>query len=78
MWLPTRQAWRSARLPASPLHKDAAMAIVITREGELNPRTTQISQEQRDALWAAFVTSWLDKHPEEFREMVAKPERVSA
>lgn len=54
------------------------MAIVISRDGELNPRTTAISQEQRDALWAAFVTNWLDKHPEEFREMVAQTERVSA
>ena len=54
------------------------MAIVISRDGELNPKTIQISQEQRDALWAAFVTSWLDKHPEEFRGMVAQPERVSA
>ena len=54
------------------------MAIVISRDGELNPRTTSVSQDQRDALWAAFVTSWLDKHPEEFREMVAKPELASA
>ena len=55
------------------------MAIVISREGELNPRSTPISQEQRDALWAAFVTSWLDKHPDEFRDMVAQPEaRCSA
>lgn len=54
------------------------MAIVISRDGDLNPRSAPISQEQRDALWAAFVTSWLDKHPEEFREMVAKPDLASA
>lgn len=54
------------------------MAIVISREGELNPRSAPISQEQRDALWAAFVTSWLDKHPEEFQEMVSQPELASA
>lgn len=49
------------------------MAIVISREGDLNARVQPISQEQRDVLWAAFVTSWLDKHPEEFRDMVAQP-----
>lgn len=49
------------------------MPIVISRVGGLNPRTTPISQEQRDALWAAFVTSWLDKHPEEFRQMLDQP-----
>lgn len=54
------------------------MAIVIARTGELNPRVTQVTQEQRDALWAAFVTSWLDKHPEEFSEMLNRPEEQSA
>ena len=54
------------------------MAIVISRDGDLNPRSAPISQEQRDALWAAFVTSWLDKHPEEFRDLVTQPERASA
>lgn len=49
------------------------MAIVISRDGDLNLRTSEVSQEQRDALWAAFVTSWLDKHPEEFRDMVTQP-----
>ncbi len=46
------------------------MPIVISRVGELNPRTNPIPQEQRDALWVAFVTSWLDKHPEKFRQML--------
>lgn len=49
------------------------MPIVISRVEELNPRTNPIPQEQRDALWAAFVTSWLDKHPEEFRQMLDQP-----
>lgn len=49
------------------------MPIVISRNGEFNPLTTPISQEQRDALWAAFVTSWLDKHPEEFQQMLGPP-----
>ena len=47
------------------------MVIVISREGELNPVVQPITQEQRDALWAAFVTSWLDKYEKEFRGMVA-------
>ena len=54
------------------------MAITIARTGELNPRVDPITQEQRDALWAAFVTSWLDKHPEEFSQMVSEPEKQSA
>jgi hypothetical protein len=49
------------------------MAIVISRDGAMDPRVPPVSQEQRDALWAAFVTSWLDKHPEEFTELIAKP-----
>ena len=54
------------------------MAIVISRDGELNPRTTEISQEQREALWAAFVTSWLNKNEEQFRAMLQDGEPVSA
>ena len=46
------------------------MPIIVTRTGELCQQVPTISQEQRDALWAAFVTSWLDKHPDKFREMV--------
>ena len=49
------------------------MPIVISRDGELNPRTTPISQEHQDALWAAFVTGWTDKHPEEFRQLLDQP-----
>ena len=54
------------------------MHIVIARTGELNPRIPQITQEQREALWAAFVTNWLDKHPEEFSEMLARQEAETA
>lgn len=54
------------------------MAITIARTGEPNPRVDPISQEQREALWAAFVTSWLDKHQEEFAQMVSEPEKQSA
>lgn len=54
------------------------MAIVISRSGDVKPRSTSISQEQRDALWAAFVTSWLDKHQDDFQAMLSKPEDKSA
>lgn len=47
------------------------MEIVISRQGPLEPRVEPLTQEQRDAIWAAFVTSWLEKHPEEFRELLA-------
>lgn len=55
------------------------MPIVIARNGELDPKTVPtVTQEQRDALWAAFVTSWLAKHPEQFAQMVNQPEQQSA
>ena len=54
------------------------MPIVISRTGELDPKAPPITQEQRDALWAAFVTSWLDKHNQEFAQMVSQPEKASA
>ena len=54
------------------------MPIVIARTGELNAKVPQVTQEQRDALWAAFVTSWLDKHPDEFSQMLNQPEKVNA
>ena len=54
------------------------MPIVISRTGELNPRVAPVSQEQRDALWAAFVTSWLDKNQDKFAEMLNKPESEPA
>lgn len=54
------------------------MPIVIARTGELNTRVTQVTQEQRDALWAAFVTSWLDKNQEQFASMLSEPEKESA
>ena len=47
------------------------MPIVIPRTGVLNPEVPQVTQEQRDALWYAFVGSWSDKHPEKFRDMIA-------
>lgn len=54
------------------------MPIVIARDGDLNARTPTITQEQRDALWAAFVTSWLDKHQDEFQTMLVQPAPQSA
>ena len=50
------------------------MPIVISRNGELNPKVPQITQEQRDALWAAFVTGWVKKNEDKFAEMLTKPE----
>ena len=49
------------------------MPIVIPRNGELDSQAPAVPQELRDRLWAAFVTSWLDKHPEEFQTMLAQP-----
>jgi hypothetical protein len=54
------------------------MPIVISRTGELNAKAPQITQEQRDALWAAFVTSWLDRNAEQFAQMVSQSEDQSA
>ena len=47
------------------------MSIIIARTGELNLNAPQVTQEQRNSLWCAFVGSWIDKHPEEFRDMIA-------
>ena len=49
------------------------MPIVISRDGELNLRAPVVTPEQREAIWAAFVTSWLEKHPEEFQAALAQP-----
>lgn len=53
------------------------MPIVITRTGDLNPKIPQITQEQRDALWAAFVTSWVEKHKDECSQLLSQPEPES-
>ena len=51
------------------------MPIVISRTGELNPQVTStVTQEQRDALWAAFVTGWVKKNEDKFAEMLTRPE----
>ncbi len=54
------------------------MPIVIARTGELNAKAPQVTQEQRDALWAAFVTNWLDANREQFAQAVSQPEDQSA
>lgn len=55
------------------------MPVVISRTGELNAKIVpSVTQEQRDALWAAFVTNWLDKHQNEFTQMVSDPEKRSS
>ena len=50
------------------------MAIVISRNGDLDMKVPSITQEQRDALWAAFVTTWLDRNQEQFSELLNQPE----
>ena len=54
------------------------MPIVIPRDGELKPPSETVTQEMRDALWAAFVGSWLDKNAERFAQMVSQPEQKTA
>lgn len=50
------------------------MPIVISRNGDLKSAPQVITPEQREALWAAFVTSWLDKNQEQFAQMINQPE----
>lgn len=54
------------------------MAIVIARDGDLAARSHPVSQEQRDALWAAFVTSWLERQEETFRTALQAEEPRTA
>lgn len=54
------------------------MAFVISRTGDLDLQAAPVTQEQRDALWTAFVTNWLDKHAEEAQAILSKPETQSA
>lgn len=54
------------------------MPIVISRTGELNAKVPQVTQEQRDALWYAFVGSWVEKNQERFAQMLSEPETETA
>ena len=54
------------------------MPIVIPRNGELKSPAETVTQEMRDALWAAFVGNWLDKNQQQFSEMLAEPEKAGA
>lgn len=54
------------------------MPIVIPRNGELKPPSEQVTQEMRDALWYAFVGSWLENNKDEFAQLLADPEKQSA
>jgi hypothetical protein len=54
------------------------MPIVISRTGNLNVQAAPITQDQRDALWAAFVTNWLNNNQQQFSEMLAKTEKPGA
>lgn len=46
------------------------MPIVISRTGELNPRYTPLTPEQREAAWAHIIKTWADKNAESFRTML--------
>ena len=47
------------------------MKIIIPRTGELDPNAAEaVPQKLRNRIWAAFVTSWIDKHQEEFRDLI--------
>lgn len=50
------------------------MPIVISRTGEVKPKHLEVTQEQRDALWYAFVGSWLEKNQEQFQDMLHDPD----
>ena len=52
------------------------MPIVISRDGDLSAGVPSITQEQRDALWYAFVGSWLEKNQEQFQTMLQAPEQA--
>lgn len=54
------------------------MPIVISRTGDLSSQQPSVTPEQREALWAAFVTSWLDKNQDRFQAMLAAEEVASA
>ena len=55
------------------------MPIVISRTGDLNAKAVpSVTQEQRDALWYSFVTSWLEKNQEQFAQMLTEPETAPA
>lgn len=49
------------------------MPIVIPRTGDTAPKISAISQEQRDALWAAIVKNWTERNPELFKELISAP-----
>lgn len=47
------------------------MPIIISRTTDAPPVVTNpLTEQQREELWANIVRSYLQRHPEEFREMV--------
>ena len=46
------------------------MAIVISREGAMNPQYKPLTPEQREAAWAHIIKTWADKNAESFRTML--------
>ena len=43
------------------------MPIVVSRNTKAVISGTELSQEQKDAAWAAIVTAYAQKHPEIFQ-----------
>ena len=46
------------------------MAIVISREGAMNPQYKPLTPEQREAAWAHIIKNWTNKNAESFRTML--------
>lgn len=46
------------------------MAIVISREGALNPQYKPLTPEQREAAWAHIIKNWTNQNAESFRTML--------
>lgn len=46
------------------------MAIVISREGTLNPQYKPLTPEQREAAWAYIIKNWTNKNAESFRTIL--------
>ena len=46
------------------------MAIVISREGAINPQYKPLTPEQREAAWAHIIKNWTNKNAESFRTML--------
>lgn len=46
------------------------MAIVIARTGDIDPRPSPMTPEQREAAWAYIIKNWADKNAASFRTLL--------